>query len=104
METFDINNPMWSAYTAYTQVFTNLPVNRMYNKALNIQESLNSENSALQRMLLFLGWSKWNLNIKDSEMEALKQKIKDDKKKNKKSKNSGFQPKEFKPKVFKPKQ
>ena len=98
METFDIDNPIWSAYTAYTQVFTNLPVNRMYNKMLNIKESLDTENSTLQRVMLFLGWSKWNLNIKDTEMEELKEKIKEDKKQQRKtkSKKGGYQSRGYK--------
>ena len=100
METFDIDNPMWSAYTAYTQVFTNLPVNRMYNKMLNIKEALDTENSVLQRIMLFSGWSKWNLNIKDTEMEELEARIKERKKQERKnrSKRGGYKPKQYIPK------
>ena len=100
METFDIDNPMWSAYTAYVQVFTNLPVNRMYNKMLNIKEALDTENSVLQRIMLFSGWSKWNLNIKDTEMEELEARIKERKKQERKnrSKRGGYKPKQYIPK------
>ena len=103
METFDIDNPMWSAYTAYAQVFTNLPANRMYNKMLNVKESLDTENSTLQRIMLFLGWSKWNLNIKDTEMEELKEKIKEDKKQQRKnkSKKGGYKSRGYKSRRYK---
>ena len=65
---------------------------------LNIKESLDTENSTLQRVMLFLGWSKWNLNIKDTEMEELKEKIKEDKKQQRKtkSKKGGYQSRGYK--------
>ena len=44
METFDIDNPMWSAVTNYIEAFTNVPVNRLYNKTQNIREALNNKN------------------------------------------------------------
>ncbi len=67
METFDIDNPMWSAYTNYIESTTNIPLNRLYNKTQNVRESLRNHHSALQRVLMFSGWSKWNLGIGDSE-------------------------------------
>ena len=36
METFDIDNPQWSAVTNYIEGFTNAPLNRLYNKAMNL--------------------------------------------------------------------
>ena len=67
METFDIDNPQWSAYTSYTEAITNIPLNRLYNKTQNIRQSLNNQHSAYQRMLMFSGWSQWNIGIGDSE-------------------------------------
>ena len=55
METFDIDNPQWSAATNYTEAFTNLPLNRLYNKTQNIRQALNNEHSAWERSLMFLG-------------------------------------------------
>jgi len=81
METFDIDNPQWSAWTSHTEGITNIPVNRMYNKVQNVRESLNNQHSALQRILMFCGWSKWNLGIKDEKIEKIKKKVKKDKKK-----------------------
>ena len=92
METFDIDNPMWSAVTNYIEATTNIPLNRLYNKTQNVRESLDNQHNALQRVLMFGGWSKWNLGIGDSEKilevkETIKEKkkieskIKSDKKK-----------------------
>ena len=72
METFDINNPQWSAYTNYVEGFTNLPLNRLYNKTMNVRQSLNNEHANWERTLMFLGWSQYNLNIKNYEVEDAK--------------------------------
>ena len=73
METFDIDNPQWSAYTNYIESTTNVPLNRLYNKTQNVREALNNQHSAFERVLLFSGWSKWNLGIQDVEKEKKKQ-------------------------------
>jgi hypothetical protein len=93
METFDIDNPMWSAYTSYTEAITNVPLNRLYNKTLNVRESLNNQHDALERALMFSGWSKWNLGIEDEKIKKVKEKIKQKKtikKKATKKKKQGF--------------
>ena len=46
METFDIDNPMWSAVTSYTEATTNVPLNRLYNKTQNVRESLDNQHNA----------------------------------------------------------
>jgi len=75
METFDIDNPQWSAVTSYTEAITNVPLNRLYNKTMNVRESLDAQHSALQRALMFGGWTKWNLGIEDVKKEKGKQKF-----------------------------
>tara|TARA_R100001443_G_scaffold49562_1_gene61859 strand:- start:138 stop:1244 length:1107 start_codon:yes stop_codon:yes gene_type:complete len=80
MSTFDIDNPMWSAVTSYTEATTNVPLNRLYNKTQNVRESLDNQHNAFERVLLFSGWSKWNLGIGDSKSKA----------KSKKKKKRGF--------------
>jgi hypothetical protein len=81
METFDIENPLWSAYTSHTEGLTNIPLNRLYNKTMNVRESLNNQHHALDRVLMFSGWSRWNLGLGDSEkIEEVKKTIKEKKK------------------------
>ena len=75
METFDIDNPQWSAYTNYIEGFTNLPLNRLYNKTMNARQSLNNEHAAWERALMFLGWSQYNLNLGNEKIESVKRKI-----------------------------
>ena len=69
MSGLNINNPQWSAYTNYIEGFTNLPLNRLYNKTMNVRQGLNNEHAAWERTLMFLGWSQYNLNIKNYEVE-----------------------------------
>ena len=76
METFDIDNPQWSAVTNYVEATTNVPLNRLYNKTINVRDALDSQHSAMERALMFAGWSKWNLGIPDQKIENVKKKIK----------------------------
>tara|TARA_R110002020_G_scaffold370867_1_gene582507 strand:+ start:1 stop:4674 length:4674 start_codon:yes stop_codon:yes gene_type:complete len=84
MDTFDIDNPMWSAITSYIEATTNIPLNRLYNKTQNVRQSLNSKIEAYKRALMFSGWSQYNLGIENEKMEKIKEETK---KKKKKSKN-----------------
>ena len=76
METFDIDNPQWSAYTNYVEGFTNAPLNRLYNKTQNVRQSLNNEHEAWERVSMGLGWSQYNLGLKNTEIEEVKRRIK----------------------------
>ena len=88
METFDIDNPMWSAYTSRIEAVTNIPLNRLYNKTQNVRESLDNQHTATQRALMFGGWSKWNLGIGESEkIQEVKETIKEKKKDKSKAKS-----------------
>jgi len=86
IETFDIDNPQWSAVTNYTEAFTNIPLNRLYNKTQNVRQSLNNDHAAWERTLMFLGWSQYNLDLENKKMEDIKSDIKEKKKKTKKKK------------------
>jgi len=76
MDTFDIDNPMWSAVTNYIEATTNAPLNRMYNKTQNVRQSLNNQHEALQRVLMFGGWSQWNLGIENEKIDLIKEQLK----------------------------
>ena len=73
METFDIENPMWSAVTNYVEGTTNAPLNRTYNLTLQAKDGLDNQFTALQRILRVGGWGRWDLGIEDVEKEKKKQ-------------------------------
>jgi len=86
METFDIDNPMWSAVTNYVQV-AGFPANRLYQKTINMRNALNTDYTNFQRALFFSGYTTWSLGLGDNEaiIEA-KEKAKINKKNKKKTK------------------
>jgi uncharacterized protein (DUF2461 family) len=83
MDTFDIDNPVWYAYAQLIEGATNIPVARLHRKVENVRAALNSENEWWQRLAVGLGWSKWDVGIENKEVEAVKEKIKKQKKKKK---------------------
>ena len=87
METFDVDNPAWSAVTNYIEATTNLPVNRLYKKTINVRDALDKNHSAFQRSLMFIGYSKWNLGIEDEKIKEVKETVKEKKKEVRKEKD-----------------
>jgi len=81
METFDVDNPQWSAATNYIQALTTAPVNKMYQKSINLRNAADNDYTALQRALFFSGYTTWSLNLGDTEkMEDIKESVKSKKK------------------------
>ena len=106
METFDIDNPMWSAVTNYTQTITTAPTNKIYQKVINLRNAADSDYTLLQRILFFSGYTTWSLNLGDTKkMEKIKEDVKkkkeaEAKKKRKKKTKSKTGPKKLGPKQF----
>jgi len=83
METFDLDNPAWSAVTNYTQSLTGAPLNKIYQKTINLRNASDSQYTALQRILFLSGYTTWSLNLGDTDkMKKIKEDVKS-KKKNK---------------------
>ena len=88
METFDIDNPQWSAVTNYVEATTTLPTNRIYQKTINVRNALDSEYTAFQRSMFMSGYTTWSLNLGDTQkIKDIKEKIKSDNKQKNKSKS-----------------
>ena len=88
METFDIDNPMWSAVTNYTQTITTAPTNKIYQKTINLRNAADNDYTALQRLLFFSGYTTWSLNLGDTKkMKEIKEKVKTKNKKSRKKKS-----------------
>jgi hypothetical protein len=87
METFDIDNPMWSAVTNYTQTITTAPTNKIYQKVTNLRNAADNDYTLLQRILFFSGYTTWSLGLGDTKkMKKIKEDIKAKKKAEKKKK------------------
>ena len=90
METFDIDNPQWSAVTNYVEAITTAPANRIYQKTINLRNASDNQYTAFQRAMFFSGYTTWSLNLGDTQkMKDIKEKVKS-KKKKEKSTNTMF--------------
>lgn len=66
-EGFSINNVhAIEALTSVVSMTTNIPLDRLYQKSLNVKAALNSDYATYQRIALLLGWSEWNLGLIDT--------------------------------------
>jgi len=81
METLDADNPGWSAATNYIEALTNFPANRLYQKSINLRNSLDNDYKAWQRALFFSGYTTWSLGLEDTKkMQVIKETVKTKKK------------------------
>ena len=97
METFDADNPQWSAVTNYTQALTNFPANRLYQKSINMRNALDKDYTNFQRIMFFSGYTTWSLGLGDNEaiIEA-KEKVKINKANTKKKNKGGIKERKVK--------
>jgi len=75
-----LDNPIWSGIGNVVEGVTNVPLGRMSQKMLNLDNAMDSNNEWWQRVALVLGWNTWDLGIKDKDIEAAKVEIKKEKK------------------------
>ena len=67
-----IENPKLQAATGLIEGVFNLPLARVRNKANNLEEAITGNHELWKRVLMGLGWSGWELNVKDEELEEAK--------------------------------
>ena len=71
---YNIKNPAWEATFQFTQMATNIPLARLHKKATNISAAFDEDAAAWQRLALLMGWTTWNLGIKDTKIKSKKRK------------------------------
>ena len=77
---FTLDNPIWNAIGNVIEGVTNIPLGRLSNKMLNLDNVMDSTNEWWQRAALLLGWNTWDLGIKDKDIQEVKETIKEEKK------------------------
>jgi hypothetical protein len=85
MNTWDIDNPIWSTTTQTISALTNIPVDRVYQKIMNLRESANSDNEIWQRIALLIGYPTWDVNVENAAVEQAKDEVIEIKKQEKKA-------------------
>ena len=64
------------ASASVIEAITNVPVHRYVRKTQNIQDALNEQNAAWQRLMMLLGWSAWDVGVAQEEKKRDKKKKK----------------------------
>ena len=73
----DPSSPIIESYANVISAATNIPTDRVYHKVESLNQILQSETEAWQRIALALGWRDWQLNIQDDNTTSGKAKNKD---------------------------
>jgi len=77
---FALDNPIWSGVGNVIEGVTNIPLGRMSNLMLQLDNAMDPAHKWWQRVALLLGQNTWDLGIKDPDIEAIKGEIKEEKK------------------------
>ena len=77
MDIFDFDNPIYSGYSNLIEAVTNIPVARLHRKVENLRAALDSQNQWWQRLAVGLGWSKWDVGVENTEIQEVRQRIKE---------------------------
>ena len=86
MDLLDINNPTWQSVTGVIEATTNVPLARLLNKTMNVRAALDQRNATWQRIAMFMGWNRWDVGVKNQDIEKIKEDIRKQNTYNKKKK------------------
>jgi len=87
MSVWDISNPRYQSIGNAVEAITNVPMGRTVNKINNVKQALDSDNATWQRIAMMLGWNRWDVGVKDSDILRIKGEVKKNKSNNKKVTN-----------------
>ena len=68
---FSIDNPAYEAAAKVISATTNLPLDRLINKANNIEAAVGEDAETWQRVAMLAGWPEWQIMPKDKKQEEL---------------------------------
>ena len=83
---YRLENPKLNSAFSLIEGVTNIPLARLLNKANNLEEAITGNHETWKRVAMTLGWSRWELGLKDEEVEAAREEVKEEKKQEKKIK------------------
>ena len=90
-----INNPAWNIFTGVVEGVTNAQLDRMRAKMVNVREAFVGDHEMWQRGALVMGGNKWDLKVKDAQIQDARDKVKEQKKQDKKKENKTKKKKEY---------
>jgi len=68
---FSIDNPAYEAASKVISATTNLPLDRLYNKANNIEAALAEDTEAWQTIAMLAGWPEWQIKPDKKDKKVL---------------------------------
>jgi hypothetical protein len=75
-----LDNPTWSVIGNIIEGVTNIPLGRISQKMLNLDNAMDPTNEWWERAALVFGWNTWDLGVKDKDIETVKEVLKEEKK------------------------
>jgi hypothetical protein len=82
----NIENPIYDVAGSVSSVAFNIPLDRAVDKLRNLKSATDDELELWKRLLFFLGWNRWNLEVEPKDLQEAKKKAKQQKKSAKKTK------------------
>ena len=69
---FRLENPTFHIAANAVESVTNIPLARTLNKMNNLEEAITGNHDLWQRVALVSGWNRWDIGVKDEELEEAK--------------------------------
>ena len=80
---FSLDNPNYQSVASYISGATNIPLDRLMRKADNVSQVLNDDWENWQKVMMVLGWNKWELETADQKEKMEEEKAKTTKRRRK---------------------
>jgi len=69
---FNPNNPLYMSGALVVASTTNVPLDRILQKIINVNDAMREDQENWKRIMLVMGWSEWQLNTKQEQEEKEK--------------------------------
>ena len=76
---FRIESPKLYFWASIIEAVFNVPTQRLVRKANNLEEAITGHHSLMNRIMLAMGWSVWDLGLEDEDTAEAKERIKEKK-------------------------
>ena len=68
-DAYNINNPAYMSAALMVAATTNVPLDRLLQKMINVNDAMREDQENWKSIMLFMGWSEWQLNSKQENDE-----------------------------------
>ena len=68
-DAYNINNPAYMSTALMVSAATNIPLDRLLQKMINVKDAMHEDQENWKSIMLVMGWSEWQLNSKQENDE-----------------------------------